>query len=295
MSNRINLLVILAFLTIYVVWGATYLFVAFAIEQIPAFQLSFIRYTSAALVTFMLIPFFKKQSLPSLQQLKNAAIAGWIFLGLGTGGVAWSLNYVDTGMAALIISAEPLLIVLMLWLVNRKRPPSQTFIGILLAMAGMFLLINQSVLISGRMQWIGISVILFSMIAWGIGSIYVSRADLPKSQLLNSGIQMIVGGLFTLMISILIGEQGISPIDYKPITWIGIAFLVLFGSVAAFTAFNYLLKRVSPEKVATSTYVNPVIALILGHIFRNEIITTQSIIAAVVMLFGVFIINSTKE
>lgn len=282
-------------MTIYLVWGATYLFVAFAIEQIPAFQLSFIRYTSAALVTFLLIPFFKKQLLPSWKQVKNAATAGWIFLGLGTGGVAWSLNYIDTGMAALIISAEPLLIVLMLWLINRKRPPGQTFFGIFLAMGGMFLLINQSVLVSGKMQWLGIGVIFFSMIAWGFGSIFVNRADLPRSQLVNSGIQMIVGGLFTLLISMLLGEKGVSPVEYKTITWIGIAFLVLLGSVAAFTAFNYLLKRVSPEKVATNTYVNPIIALILGHIFRDEIITSQSIIAAVLMLFGVFIINSTKE
>ncbi len=246
------------------------------------------------MVTFSLFIAFTKREYPSIKQIKNASIAGTIFLGLGTGGVAWSLNFVDTGMAALIISAEPLIIVFMLWLVNQKRPPSQTFLGAFIGIFGMYLLINQSPIISDEAQWIGILVIFLSMLAWGIGSIFVNRVELPKSQLMNSGIQMLVGGFSTLLISLALGEQGAHPSEYKVITWSGLIFLILFGSVAAFTAFNYLLKRVSPEKVATNTYVNPIIALILGYIFRDEIITVQSIIAAIVMLGGVFIVNSSK-
>ncbi|NNE25495.1 MAG: EamA family transporter, partial [Saprospiraceae bacterium] len=208
---------------------------------------------------------------------------------------AWALNFVDTGMTALIISAEPLIIVLMMWIWTRKGPPIQTFAGIFIGILGMYLLISQETVIASSKDWLGLIAIFTSMLAWGVGSIFVSQAQLPKSQFLNSGIQMLVGGIVTLILSFIFQEKGISPSGYLPITWIGIAFLVLFGSVAAFTAFNYLLKQVSPEKVATNTYVNPIIAMILGYLFRDEIITNQSILAACIMLCGVFVVNTTKN
>ena len=264
-------------------------------EQVPAFQLCAIRYTAAAFITFGIYVLFQNKHKPTREELKNAAIAGSIFLGLGTGGVAWALNFVDTGLTALIISAEPLIIVMMMWAWTRKGPPIQTFAGIFIGILGMYLLISQDTVIASSKDWFGLIAIFASMLAWGVGSIFVSQATLPKSQFLNSGIQMLVGGFATLILSFIFQEKGIPPSEYVSITWIGIAFLVLFGSVAAFTAFNYLLKQVSPEKVATNTYVNPIIAMILGAVFREEIITNQSILAACIMLCGVFVVNTTKN
>ena len=140
---------------------------------------------------------------PSMVELINACKAGFLFLGLGTGGAIWSLNFLDTGLTALIIAGEPLLIVFLIWLLRKQRPKRQTFLGIFLGMLGMYLLVSQNSLVSGEEQWIGVLVLLLSMLAWGLGSIYVSTAPLPRSAFLNSGIQMIVGGIVTFIISLL--------------------------------------------------------------------------------------------
>jgi len=288
------LLIVLSFAAIYIIWGSTYLFSAFAIEEIPAFRACGIRYTIASLIIFLLLSIRGIKIKPTRTELINACKAGLMFIGLGTGGAIWALNHLDTGLTALIISGEPLLIVFLIWIINGQRPKMQTVLGIILGIAGMFLLISQRELVSSNNQWLGIFVIFLSMLAWGIGSIYVSKAPLPKSQFLNSAIQMSVGGIVTFALSLLIGESGIPLTEVSNLTILSVAYLIIFGSIIAFTAFNYLLKTVSTEKVVTNTYVNPIIAMLLGYYYRDEIISNQSIFAAVVMIMGVFIINSYK-
>ncbi len=288
-------LIILCFAIIYIVWGSTYLAAAFSIEQIPAFKLCGLRYTIASLLTIPIIALIGNFEWPPRAQIRNAAIAGFVFMGLGTGGAIWALNYLDTGLTALIISAEPLIIVLMLWLVNQKRPPGQAFLGILLGMIGMYLLVSQKTIVSSSEQWLGVLVIFLSMLAWGSGSIFVSKVKLPESEWTNSAIQMFVGGIATIIISFLIGEEQVEWSQLSSRTLLSISYLVIFGSIAAFTAFNFLLRNVSTEKVVTNTYVNPIIAMILGYLYNDELITKLSMLAAAIMLVGVFFINTSKE
>ena len=271
------------------------MFAAFTIEEIPAFKTCGYRYTIASVIAFLIYVVSKPDRGIKRKEIKNAMVAGLVFLGLGTGGAIWSLNFIDTGFAALIIAGEPLMIVLMLWAINKRLPSKMVFLGIALGMLGIYLLVSQDVLISTRNEWVGITAILFSMLAWGFGSIFVSKAVLPKSHMLNSAVQMMVGGLACLLISFIIGEPSFKFNELKPITIWSLSYLIVFGSVVAFTAFNYLLQNVATEKVVTNTYVNPVIALILGYLFRDELITTQSIMAAIVLLVGVFFINSNKR
>lgn len=133
------------------------------------------------------------------------------------------------------------------------------------------------------------------MLSWGYGSLFVAKADMPKNYFVNTGFQMFFGGIMLLIASLAFGEAWVAPQQWKPdVQWV-MLILVIFGSIAAFTSFNYLLKRVSPEKVATSTYVNPIIAMLLGWYVLQESISTQSIIAATVLLTGVYFINSGKR
>lgn len=294
MLSRHKLLIVLSFAAIYIVWGSTYLFASFALKQIPAFRTCGYRYVIAAFCVYGLYLLAKNKSKATIEEIKNSIIAGFVFLGLGTGGAIWSLYYIDTGLAALIIAGEPLIIVLMLWVFRKRMPASRVFVGIFMGMLGIYLLVAQDVLISGKNQWLGIAAILFSMLAWGAGSIFVSQAKLPKSHLVNSGIQMFIGGLTCGIISLILGEQAVPMVEWNQLTIVSLAFLIIFGSVIAFTAFNFLLQNVSTEKVVTNTYVNPVIAMLLGCFFNNEIITGQSIVAALILLMGVFFINSNK-
>ncbi len=296
MKNSKTNLIILCFAIIYIVWGSTYLFATFAIEQIPAFRLCGYRYLIASFITLgITFLFFKPKKRPSKKRVLNACIGGFIFMGLGTGGAIWALNYLDSGLTALIISGEPLVILLMMWVANRVRPANNSFVGVALGIIGMTLLISQNSLVSGPNAWKGVTVLFLSMLAWGFGSIYVSKVELPESDWVNSSIQMFVGGLSTMIISLLIGESGVVISEYTQLTYISLAFLIIFGSVMAFTAFNYLLRNVSTEKVVTNTYINPIVAMLLGYMYNNEQITKQSILAACFMLSGVFIINTTKS
>jgi drug/metabolite transporter (DMT)-like permease len=133
------------------------------------------------------------------------------------------------------------------------------------------------------------------MTSWAYASLFVGKADLPSNYFVNTGYQMLTGGVMLFMVSLFLGETWISPADWsEPVLW-SMLLLIIFGSIVAFTSFNYLLKKVSPEKVATSTYVNPIIALFLGWYLLNEKITTQSIFAAAILLTGVYFINSKKS
>ncbi len=295
MKTKANtLLIILSFASTYIIWGSTYLFSSYAIEEIPAFRVCGYRYTAAGLIilTFFAIKGLKDK--PTMTELINSCKAGFIFLGLGTGGAIWALNFLDTGLTALIIAGEPLLIVFLIWLIKKRRPASQTFIGIFMGILGMYLLVSQSTLVSGEDQWIGVLVIFLSMLAWGLGSIFVNEAPLPSSPFFNSGVQMLVGGIATFTISFIIGERAGSISEVSSVTLYSLLYLIVFGSIIAFTAFNYLLKNVATEKVVTNTYINPIIAMGLGYYFRDEIITQQSVLAAVIMILGVFIINTNR-
>ena len=287
-------LIIVSFAIVYLVWGAAYLFVAFAVEEIPPFLMAGSRFLIATALTFLILLVTRKVQRPTQDQIKNAAFAGVLFLGLGTGGVAWALQFLDTGFAALFISGEPLVIVFMMWLVNKTRPPSKTFIGVFLGIFGVFLLVSQREIVSGPQDWKGLMAIIVSMLSWGYGTIFVSNADLPRPQILNSAIQMLAGGFVLIVISKIVGEPNADWFNLKAMTWFAFGFLVIFGGIIVFTAFNYLLQHVTPDKVATSTYINPLIALVLGWWLRDEILTFQSLIAAVILLSGVFFINSSK-
>ena len=133
------------------------------------------------------------------------------------------------------------------------------------------------------------------MLSWSYGSLFVGKAVLPKNFFVNTGYQMLTSGLSLLFISTLFGENWTSPVTWSPKVLWSMLLLVTFGSIITFTAFNYLLRIVSPEKVATSTYINPIVAMILGWYFLNETITVQSVMASVVLLTGVYFINTKKS
>lgn len=287
-------LIILAFFSIYVIWGSTYLLNKIAVNQLPPFMLASARFLTAGILIFIIAKLMRIPLRITKLQLRNTVIVGFLFLTFGNGVVVWALKYVDSGFAALEISAQPLVILLLMWLLQGKKIKAMSIIGVVLGIVGIYLLVSQKELLTKEGSMIGMLMIFACMVSWACGSIFVAKADLPPNYFVNTAYQMVSGGLMLMMASLLFGETWIAPTEWSSDVSISMLLLVLFGSIVAFTSFNYLLKAVSPEKVATSTYVNPIVALLLGWYFLNEQITTQSIVAAGILLTGVFFINTKK-
>jgi len=287
--------VILAFFSVYVIWGSTYLLNKVAVAELPPFFLASIRFICAGVLIFIICRAMGISLVISKRQFLNSVFAGFLFLSFGNGVVVWALKYLDSGFVALEISAQPLIILLLMLILDGKKIKPMSMIGVILGIIGIYLLVSQRQLISDGNTIFGIIMVFVCMLSWAYGSLFVAKANLPINYFVNTGYQMLTAGITLLFFSLLFGETWSFPSKWSIPVLYSMVLLVIFGSIVAFTAFNYLLKVVSPEKVATSTYVNPIIAMALGWYFLNEQITLQSIVAAVVLLTGVYFINTTKK
>lgn len=290
-----KVLIVVAFVAIYIVWGSTYLFNKIAVSELPPFFLASIRFFIAGVLMIGLAIFYKQKLCISKKELLNSVAASFFFMVYGNGVFVWALKYVDSGFGALLASTQPLFVLFLLKLIDRKPFQKKSLIGVALGMFGMFLLVNQRELTTPEGSLLGIFMILTCVLSWSYGSVFVSKAELPESFLVSTGYQMLAASFILLTGSFSINEHWSSPLTWSSNVQIAMLMLIIFGGVVAFTAFNYLLKVVSPEKVATSAYVNPVIALFMGWYFLDEKLTTQSLIASLILLTGVYFITSRKR
>ena len=263
--------------------------------QLSPFYVSGIRMGSAALLVFGIALIMRLPLGITRRQFLNCTLAGFLFLAFGNGMFVWALKYIDSGFGSLLSSLNPLFVVLILAFVMKRKLQRMTIVGILLGIFGMILLISQENLSLEAGSGKGILMALSAVMAWSIGSVFVSRADLPKNHFVSTAYQMATASVLLILTSLTIGEEWLAPQEWDFKVSISLIFLVLFGSIAAFTSFNYLLKVVDTEKVTTSAYVNPIVALLLGWYFLDETITVQSMVAAGVLLTGVYFINSRKR
>jgi len=288
-------LIILAFAITYIVWGSTYLANYWAIDSLPPFGMCGVRFLAAGLVLYVISLWQGDRTPPTFQQWKNAGLMGLMFLTIGVGGVVWAQQWVDTSMAALLVAFQPLLVMLFMWGLWKNRPPNKAFLGAAISIVGMGLLIGQPELVAGPDEVKGLLIILLAVFTWGLGMTLNPRLDLGQNNFRSSAMQMIVGGGLAMVFSLAIGEWAdwsFSRLSMKSI--LSVSYLIIFGAIIAFSAFNYLMKTVSPEKAATSTYVNPVVAMLLGAALNDEAVTLQSVIAGGILITGVYFINTAR-
>lgn len=229
------------------------------------------------------------------KQFLNCFIAGFLFLVYGNGVFVWALKFVDSGFAALLASTQPLFVLLLMRLVDRKPMQKKSIFGVSLGLLGMYLLVSQQDITSSEGSVLGIFMIFTCVLSWSYGSVFVSKADLPQNFFVSTGYQMLIAGTMLLLGSLIFNEIWISPLSWSSEAQGSMLFLILFGGIIAFTSFNYLLKMVSTEKVATSAYVNPIIAMLLGWYVLDESLTLQSVIASIILLSGVYFITTRKR
>ena len=293
--QRSTVLIVLSFFAIYFIWGSTYLWNKIAVSELPAFMLASIRFLSAGSLIFIISKIMGFSLKISKKQLLNTIIAGFLFLTFGNGVMVWSLKFVDSGFAALEVSAQPLVVLLMMRIFQGRKIQPMSLVGVVLGITGIFLLVGQKQIVSQEGAALGMGLIFVCMLSWSYGSLFVGKADLPSNFFVNTGYQMLTAGISLCITSHLLGEEWTSPVNWSvPVVW-SMLLLIILGSIVTFTAFNYLLRIVSPEKVATSSYVNPIVAMMLGAYFLNEEITLQSAIASAILLTGVYFINTKKQ
>jgi drug/metabolite transporter (DMT)-like permease len=289
--------IIMAFAAVYLIWGSTYLAIKYAIETLPPFLMSGGRFLIAGAALTVWSLFRRGAERPEWTHWRSAVVIGaLLFLG-GNGGVVWAEQFIASGLAALLVATEPLWIVLFGWLrPGGVRPTGKTALGLVVGFAGVWLLIGSGISANNGTDngtMLGIGVVIAAAFSWASGSLYSLRAPLPESPLLTSGMQMLAGGALLTLAGTFSGEWAF--IDASRISAVSVGaflYLVVFGSIIAFTAYSWLLRVTTPARAATYAYVNPVVAVVLGWALAGELLTARTLLGAGVIVASVVLLSS---
>jgi drug/metabolite transporter (DMT)-like permease len=288
-ANR--LLIILSFLSIYVIWGSTYLAIRYAVETIPPLYTAGFRHLSAG--TILMVWALAKGQQPTWAQVRASVVIGFFFFLVGHGSLHWAETAVPSGLAALLIAVEPIFVfVLSSAAAQSRRLNALLLAGILMGLVGVGMLVRGTALEGAPRLTLGSLVILIGAFSWSVGIIYSRRSHLSGSPLLLSALSLLSGAVMLLFTATVAGEAkafSISRVTTR--SWLALAYLIVFGSVIAFTAYNWLLEHYSPTLVATHTYVNPVVAVVLGWAYAGEALTLRVGIAAALVVAAVVLVD----
>ena len=281
-------------IAIYIVWGSTYLAILFVVETMPPFLAAGFRFLIAGGVLYAFRR-LRGDKAPRRIEWRSAAIVGLFLLVGGNGSVMWAEQRVASGIAALMIASVPLWMALLdSTRPGGHRPDGWVVVGILVGFAGILVLIGPAQLLGmqGEVDLSGVLVLLVAAFSWAVGSLYNRGADLPKSPLLGTGMEMLLGGFGLLVLGTVSGEW--AQLDLATVSlrsWLGFAYLVVFGSWVGFASYIWLLRVAPTMLVSTYAYVNPLVAILLGSLLAGEQLTPRILIAALFILGSVILIT----
>jgi drug/metabolite transporter (DMT)-like permease len=287
-----------ALIALYIVWGSTYLAIRFAVETIPPFMHASLRFLISGVILFL----WRRAAgdpVPTKSNWRSTAIVGTLLLLGGNGLVALAEKTVPSGIAALMISTSPFWLVLFeSFRSGGTKPNWQSILGLMIGFGGVFLLIGPVELTGSgeRFDTFGIILLLFAPLLWSLGSIYARGADMPKSTLMSTGMQMLAGAVALLIVSVLAGElNGFSLGQVSARSWWGLVYLITFGSLVGFVAYGWLLHNAPVSLFSTYAYVNPVVAVFLGWLLANEDLNARIAVASAIIIGSVIFINYARQ
>jgi drug/metabolite transporter (DMT)-like permease len=275
---------------VYVLWGSTYLAIAYVVETVPPLLGMGLRFGAAAL---LLAGFVAVRRGPSAlrvtrRQARTAAVVGLLLLLGGNGGVALAESQgLPSGLAALLVAVIPLWVVLLRWLA-RDRPSGLTVTGVVVGLAGLAVLLLPGARPSGVALAAVVTVLVGSLL-WSVGSFYATRAELPADGLTATALEMAAGCVGLVVVGLARGER-LDVEAVEPSGWIALAYLVVFGSLVAYTAYSWLLTVAPVSQVSTYAYVNPVVAVALGAALRDEAVTALTLLGGGITLVAVAVV-----
>jgi drug/metabolite transporter (DMT)-like permease len=286
-------LTLLAFASIWFVWGSTFLVIRWAIDGIPPILMCGVRLFAAGLALLVWAR-VSHQPWPRGVEWRNAALVGILLPGIGNAAVTIGIAHVPSGLVALLVSTIPLWMGLLSALGRHAEPPrSQAVIGLGLGFAGIALLIGPGLLTGhdATLSPFWALVPVAGSFSWAWGSLWSRRTRMPASPLVSTGIGLTAAGAGLLVLAAALGDFAAWRPAAVPVhAWVSLAYLASFGSVIGFSAYLYLLRRVAPAVVATYAFVNPIVALLLGFVFAGETLTPRTLAAVIVVLGAVLLI-----
>ncbi|MDB5000605.1 MAG: hypothetical protein JWR76_1682 [Mucilaginibacter sp.] len=288
------LLIAFAFFNIYIIWGSTYLAVAYGLKSFPPFILVSLRYLTAGLIMLGWCK-LKGEKLPETKFILRQALSGTLMLVGGTGMIAWAEQYISSGQAAILVATEPL----MFLLVDRKRWSeyfSNKYIlaGLVIGFTGIFLFLRLGVAVvnPSPMATIASIMVLFSAMLWVFGSLITKDSKGKSSTVMNASIQLLAAGVSSAIVAYCKREQvGFSFGEVTLQAWAGLIFLIVMGSLVAYLSFIWLISIKPPAIISTHTYVNPVVAVFLGWLLIHESVNIAQLLSLIVILAGILLVN----
>jgi drug/metabolite transporter (DMT)-like permease len=289
-----RLLIILAFIAVYFIWGSTYLAVRFGLSGFPPFILVSMRYIVAGMLMLAYCK-LKGEALPPFKLLNKQAISGILMLVGGTGMVAWAEQYITSGQVAVLIAAQPLWF-LVLDKANWRQYFSEKYIisGLLVGFLGIFLFmkLGHEEVKESSMNIIAMIGVQIGAMLWVVGSLITKKHKGSSSVIMNSSIQLIAASVFSTLVALFAGEYTGFSFSHVPVNaWLGVVFLITFGSLVAYLAYIWLLGHVAPALISTYTYVNPVVAVFLGWALADEKFYSGQFIGLAIILIGILLVN----
>ncbi|MGQ0562972.1 MAG: EamA family transporter [Gemmatimonadota bacterium] len=284
---------IAAFAAIYIIWGSTYLAIKFAIQTMPPFAMAATRFLIAGGLLYAWARWRSDVRVKPVHWLHAIGLGALLLCG-GNGAVVWAQQRIPSGIAALVVAVVPLWVVLLDWLrPNGERPHGLVMLGIVVGLAGMAMLIGPSALGAGDIDALGALVLVGGSLSWSTATVFGRNAAVPGYPPLTSAMQLLGGGLCLAVVALIAGEP--ARVGADSFSWqavVALLYLIVFGSIIAFSAYSWLLRVAAPARIATYAYVNPVVAILLGWLIADEQLSGRTLIAAAVILCGVALITT---
>lgn len=300
MLKNPNFKAYLAFVAVAIFWGTTFLAIRIGITkegnyQFPPFLLAAFRHCIAGAIICGYFIFYKKQPLPSLQQFKQFSLNGTLMLVGGNGIISWGMQWVDSGLAALLSAITPLWIVIINLAMGSSEKVTKTmWLGFIICLIAQYLIFYDKINMFSNPNYMwGLIAVIVSNICWALGTVFSksNKSDLPV--IYNAGLQMIPGGVILFILSTLQGDwQRFNPSNNSIIA---LVYLVLFGSLLAYGSFMYILQKLPATLVSTYAYFNTIVAVILGYLFLNETINLKVIVAMLLTILGVWLVGKKTK
>ncbi len=287
-------LIWVAILILYVVWGSTYLAIRVAVETFPPFVMGAVRFSiaGAIMVVVALIASRGSVARPTLRQVRDAAIVGACLMFGGMGLVSWAEQTIPSGIAGVLIALMPMWIAVYERAFFGTRLPVLAVVGIVLGIVGVVILVGQGLGAEGTLDPLGIAALVASPMAWAAGSTFAAHgARLPSNPILATGLEMLLGSLVLVAAAVLSGElAAFRPEMLSGDAVLATAYLTIVGSLVAFTAFVWVIRHAPLPLVTTYAFVNPVIAVFLGWLLLHEAVDVIQLVAGGVIVAGVALI-----